>query len=355
MDDACNRFIETISGRERQRYSPLTINSYRQCLITNPHSLCAFTKLRGPHHVEQVMQDDLHAFREYLKPKVDPRTVMRFVTATRQLFTFAHENGWTERNVAASLRSPKPREQQVIEVVKPEVCELLLSGDWGCNDFTRRRNHLILCLFANRGLHPMEIPPIELAHVEPYRDLAVITVCGKRRRWREVMLDPVTWKALQDYAPARGKYLHWRHSDDSHLVLASEPRLDGSYMMTTGGVSAVVHRVARELRRKGCLHDLRSLKPNILRHTAESSDWDRVEHLPVVHPELSVSNQYGNSPATALKHYVRRSRRNAYILIKGGSLVDSLRRGEIGSEELKDGIARTFPDLQPPAWTSYDI
>jgi len=81
-----------------------------------------------------------------------------------------------------------------------------------------------------------------------------------------------------------------------------------------------------------------------MRHTAESADWERVEHLPVKNPELSVCGQYGNSPAVAIKHYVRHSRRNAYILIKGGSLVDEIRNGDSGACSEMENLQKLFPE-----------
>jgi integrase len=193
-------------------------------------------------------------------------------------------------------------------------------------------------------MHPREIPGIQLEHLERYKDIAVISVCGKRGRWREVMLDPYTWRALQDYAPERGKYLAWRGVSDEHLILGSLPRSDGSYAMSTPGVSAVIKRMKILLERQGCLQSLKNVCPNLMRHTAESNDWERAEHLPVHHPELSIPNQYGNSLSVALKHYVRHSRRNAYLLLKGGSIIDDLKKGSEGAEKSLNELKNQFPE-----------
>lgn len=193
-------------------------------------------------------------------------------------------------------------------------------------------------------MHPMEVPKILLEHIEPYRDLGIIHVCGKRGRWREVMLDPASWATLQQYAPVRAEYLRWRGVHDEHLIIGSNPRSDGSYAMTTAGVSGIIKRIVELLRNQGCLFSLKNVTPNIMRHTAESADWERVEHLPVKNPELSVCGQYGNSPAVAIKHYVRHSRRNAYILIKGGSIVDDTRQGMTGAHSDMQEFRNRFPE-----------
>lgn len=158
------------------------------------------------------------------------------------------------------------------------------------------------------------------------------------------MCDPATWASLQEHAPARAAYLRWRGVNDEHLVLASNPRPDGSYGVTTSGVSGIVKRIVQELRDQGCIYSLKHVSANFMRHTAESADWERVEHLPVKHPELSVCGQYGNSPAVAIKHYVRHSRRNAYILIKGGSLVDEARQGNTGASADLNEMQKKFPE-----------
>jgi site-specific recombinase XerD len=309
-------------------------------------------KRNGIFQIETVRKDNLEFYKSFVLNNVEPRTAAKFISAIRQLFKYSLKIGWIEENIAVDFDLPKVQHKKEIEVIRPEICELLLNGNWGYNPFTRKRNHLVLCLFLRRGMHPKEIPTILLEHIEPYKDVGVITVCGKKNRWREVMLDPYSWNVLQEYAPERGKYLAWRNVVDEHLALASTPRPDGSYQMTTPGISAIIKRMALLLQKQGCLYSMKNVTANIMRHTAESNDWERAEHLPIKNPELSITNQFGNSPAVALKHYIKHSRRNAYILLKGGAIIDDVKNGDSKGPEKLNILKKQFPETN--AFPNFD-
>jgi site-specific recombinase XerD len=344
IEDAVCRFLESLPGYEYRFHRPLTIKSYERCLLRDPNNFNDFMKRNGIVQIEVINKDNLEFYKSFILNNVEPRTASKFITAVKQLFKYSLRLGWIDENIAFDFELPKVQQKKEIEVIKPEICEILLNGNWGYNPYTRSRNHLILCLFLRRGMHPKEIPGIMLEHIEPYKDIAVISVCGKRGKWREVMLDPYTWQALQDYAPERGKYLAWRGVSDEHLILGSLPRHDGSYAMSIFGVSGIIKRMKTLLERQGCLLSLKNVSPNLMRHTAESNDWERAEHLPVHHPELSIPNQYGNSLSVALTHYVKHSRRNAYMLLKGGSIIDDLKKGSPSAENDLNALKNQFPE-----------
>jgi site-specific recombinase XerD len=326
--ESIDRFLESLPGYEYRFHHPLTIKSYKRSLLLDPRCFINYCKKISVEDIDIVGKDNLEFYKTELLNEVNPQTAQKYINAVRQLFKFIHKIGWIVENPAADIELPKPASKRKIEIIRPEVVELLMNGDFGFNPFTRTRNKLVLCLFVRRGMHPKEIPGIKLEHIEPYHDLAVISVCGKKDHWREVMLDPNTMEALKEYAVERGKYAAWRGTNDEHLILASNPTQTGSYKMSIGGVSEIVKRMARQLKKEGCLFSLKNVTPNIMRHTAETADWERAEHLPVHHPEMSITAQYGNSPRVALKHYVVRSRRNSYMLIKGGSILDNAREGD---------------------------
>lgn len=337
IKETAERYLQSLPGYQNHFHRPITCVAYERYLLRDQHNFTDFMNKESVYLIDQITKDKLQFYKEFIANQIEPRTAAKYISVVRQLSKYAYKIGWLIEDIAIDLHLPKPAQKEKIDVIQPEVCDLILKGNWGLNDFTRKRNKLIVCLFLKRGLHPMEIPKIMLVHIEIYQDLHVINVEGKRGRWREVMLDPVTDQALREYAVERGKYLKWRGANDEHLVLASSPRFDGSYQMSTGGVSAIIQRIREELQGQGCLYSLKNVTPNLMRHTAETADYERVEHLPVKNPEMSVTAQFGNSPAVARRHYVRPSRRNAYMLIKGGFLMDGLRSGNLQNiEKLKD-------------------
>lgn len=344
IKETAEKYLQSLPGYQNRFHRPVTCVAYERCLMRDQYNFVDYMNRDGIHLLDQISKDKLQFYKEFVTNQVEPRTAAKYISVVRQLSKYAYKIGWIAEDIAIDLHLPKPQKKENIETISTEISDLLLKGDWGLNEFTRKRNKLCVCLFIRRGLHPMEIPKIMLIHIEKYRDLHVINVEGKRGRWREVMLDPITNQALMEYAVARGKYLKWRGVNDEHLVLASSPRMDGSYQMTTGGVSAIISRIREDLKNQGHLFSLKNVTPNIMRHTAETADYERVEHLPVKNPEMSVTAQFGNSPTVARNHYVHPSRRNAYILLKGGYLLDEIREGNVQNlNQLRD-LQSDFPE-----------
>lgn len=353
LEAAINRFLESLPGYNNSLHSGLTSKSYVKIMKSDPNNFLSYMKKEGVRNVEDIATDKLEFYKSYVLNRVERRTALRYISSVRQFLRYLRKLGWIAEDLAEDYRLPQVEPKKEIEVIRPEVIEELMKMNHGFNDFVRKRDHLILCLFVRRGLHPKEVPPILLDHIDKYKDLWVLTVCGKRGRWREVMLDPYSSSVLTSYGVERAKYLGKRGSTDNHLILASCPRFNtGSYEMSKAGVSAVIARMAKQLAKQGFLLNLKNVCPNIMRHTAESNDWERSEHLPIHHPELSVTGQYGNSPKTALKHYIRHSRRNAYMLLKGGSIVDELKGGSEDAKTSLQNLQKEFPETG--AFPMYD-
>jgi hypothetical protein len=113
--------------------------------------------------------------------------------------------------------------------------------------------------------------------------------------------------------------------------------------MSTPGVQSVIRRIKTELLCQGCLWDLSALNPQGLRRSAESNEYERAEFLPINNPQLTIPGQFGHTQAVSEKHYWAKSKRNAYILAKGGCLVDKL-RAEGDEDRIQKQIQDEFPE-----------
>ena len=76
-------------------------------------------------------------------------------------------------------------------------------------------------------------------------------------------------------------------------------------------------------------------------------EYEMAENSPVHHPELTLSGQYGHSLEVAQKHYWKKSKKNAYRLVKGCHGGEFIPPPEIKSPEQpepKKGIMGIYPD-----------
>jgi hypothetical protein len=269
----------------------------------------------GIHFLDGIAKDKLMFYQTFLLGKMDPQTAKKYTTAVRQLLKFCEKIEWIRENLWHDFHLPKKPKRTEIEIIPPEVVQEILACDWGKNPFTISRNKLIVNLLLRRGLHPKEFPTILMTDIHPYEDLAYLHVYGKRNVPRDVMLDEDSFFSLKDYAIKRAYYVDWRRIHDDHLLLSLIPR-NGLFMIATSCIQSIVRRIKHELQLRGCLWDLSHLNPQGCRRTAETAEFERAEYLPIPNAHLSIIGQFGHSMRVAERHYWKKSKRNAYFLLK---------------------------------------
>ena len=93
---------------------------------------------------------------------------------------------------------------------------------------------------------------------------------------------------------------------------------NGSYAIETSCIQSIVRRIKHELQLRGWVFYgiLSSLNPQGCRRTAETAEFERAEYLPIPNAHLSIIGQFGHSMRVAERHYWKKSKRNAYFLLK---------------------------------------
>ena len=337
------KFLESLPGYEDSFHSPLTVKKYQGCLLTNPNNFADFLKQNGVEYIEECKTDVMELFKCHIQNKVDLSTARSHVTAVRQLMEFAAKLEWTSKDLVKNYHLPKRNGPHFIRTIPAEVIKMLLEMNWGRNEFVVARNRLICFLFASRGLRPLEMPRLKMGCIYPYMDLAYLwPVLGKKMAQRFVMLDEETLKVLKIYMIERAHFILRHHIKEDNLLIAEVAR-NGSYVISKAGIQAIILRIKTELLCQGCLWDLSALNPQGLRRSAESNEYERAEFLPINNPQLSIPGQFGHTQGVSEKHYWAKSKRNAYILAKGGRLVDKL-RAEGDENQIKKQIQDEFPE-----------
>jgi site-specific recombinase XerD len=345
VDLTIRKFLESLPGYENSLHSPLTVKKYSACLLTGPNCFAGFLRANRIENIEECRADMLELYKSHVLNKVDLVTARSHITAARQLLTFTGKLEWTKAELAKNFHLPKKIGPHMIRTVPREVIKMLLEMDWGRNPFVVARNRLTCFLFASRGLRPLEMPRLKMGCIVPYKDLAYLwPVIGKKLAQRFVMLDQETLQVLKVYLIERAHFALRHHIKDDALLLAEVAR-NGSYVISKAGIQAVIARIKTEMLCQGCLWDLSALNPQGLRRSAESAEYERAEFLPINNPQLSIPGQYGHSQQVSEKHYWAKSKRNAYLLAKGGPLVDKL-RSEGDEDQIKKEMQDNFPETK---------
>ncbi len=143
-------------------------------------------------------------------------TRARRLSAVRQLYRFAHEEGWRADNPALRLKGPGRDQRLPGTLDHAEVNALLVAAkDYGRHDTDRKRNCALLELLYATGMRVSELVELPVAAVRGAPRM--ILVRGKGDKERMVPLSPPAIAALADWLVVRDR-------DDDLARLAGKPQ-----------------------------------------------------------------------------------------------------------------------------------
>jgi len=231
-------------------------------------------------------------YKDCLLNKIALNSVRSYVTAARGLLNYAHRMGWIPENISKIFHNSKAKNPVPIKPIPPEIEHEVLNGDWGKNSLNTARNKLIACLIMKRGLTPMEFGSVLEEHIKPLGSLGYITVFGKNKKSRDVVLDIETLEALRIYMLERAHYLRLKRINTQQVFLSLNPQ-SGSYAITGAGVMAVLRQIKTELRLRGYVFDLSGLTSRNCRKVAIDKSYKQTNQAKIPHVDLTLSGQHG--------------------------------------------------------------
>lgn len=199
-------------------------------------------------------------------------TRARRLSAIKQLFRFALEEGWRDDNPALQIKGPK-KARTLPGTLSEQDVERLLSaaGETGRTESDQLRNRCLLHMLYATGLRVTELVSLPLATVRSIPD--VIIVQGKGNKERMVPMNAEAKHALRDWLdvrsaledPARpSRFLFPSRSKTGHLTREGFYGLLKEIAVTAGISPASVsphklrHAFATHLLANGA--DLRSIQ-----------------------------------------------------------------------------------------------
>ncbi|MCP5089007.1 MAG: site-specific tyrosine recombinase XerD [Rhodobacteraceae bacterium] len=201
-------FLEAMFAE--QDASENTLKSYSADLV-------AFKAYLGTLNIRfsSATRADVESFLVSLETKgLAESTRARRLSAIRQLYRFAFEEGWRQDNPAAQIRGPRKKRHLPKTLSEDEVDRLLVAAtQTGRTEHDRLRNSCLMQVLYATGMRVSELVSLPTAAVRGNPDMLLIR--GKGDKERMVPLSPPAkmaiaawlraWDAEQELARKNGK------------------------------------------------------------------------------------------------------------------------------------------------------
>lgn len=161
--------------------SPHTQQSYRR------YARSFLKYINKPLHLATLA--DIQGWRLTLSAKSD-NSVKTVTSAIKSLFTFAHKIGVLKVNPGAALKQVKPKDCLNERILSELEVQTMIALQ------TDPRNRLILRLLYSGGLRVSELSTLVWRDLKERGDSGQVTVFGKGRKTRVILLKPDVWQEL---------------------------------------------------------------------------------------------------------------------------------------------------------------
>ena len=174
-----------------------TVDNYSRAL----DSLMQYLEQLDVEDVGQISRQDIRGWQMALTDSgLAPNTVRQRLSAVRHWCRWMRQNGHIDSDLMAKVTPPKaPKRLPVF--FKPEETEHLYDAGLFADDFTGRRDRLMLRMLYETGLRRAELASLKTADVR--LGALQIKVLGKRNKHRLVPIEP-------ELAAEIGRYLDLR-------------------------------------------------------------------------------------------------------------------------------------------------
>lgn len=180
-------------------------NAARNTLLAYGRDLKDFTEwlTRRGRNLDAAGQQDIEAYLVYCDAQgLSRATRARRLSAIRQLYRFAYDEGWRTDNPALRLKGPGRQRTLPPNIALPEVTSLLQAASvHGRDPAAQKRNLCLVEMLYATGMRVSELVslPVQAARGDP----AMILVRGKGDKERLVPLSRPARAALQDWLTVR--------------------------------------------------------------------------------------------------------------------------------------------------------
>jgi integrase/recombinase XerD len=240
---------------------------------------------------ETVTQGDVEAYLVHCDAQgLSRATRARRLSAIRQIFRFAFEEGWRTDNPAIRIRGPAKERRLPKTLTVPEVDRLIEAARTEGRARDRVRNTCLLELLYATGMRVSEL--VELPVAAARGNPAMLLVRGKGDKERMVPLSPPARAAIADWLAAR---------DAAEETARAKGIPPSRFLFPSSGATGHLTRhrfylLVKELAAKGGI-DPAKVTPHTLRHAfathllANGADLRVIQTL-LGHADVSTTEIY---------------------------------------------------------------
>lgn len=176
-------------------------NAARNTLLAYGRDLTDFALWldRHGHTLQEARRDEIEGYLIFCEAQgLTPATRARRLSAVRQLYRFAFDEGWRAENPALRLHGPRQPAALPSTLTEDEVAALLAAAaGLGQDEGARLRNRCLFEMLYAAGLRVSELAELPVAAVRG--DPRMILVRGKGGKERMVPLSGPARQALADW------------------------------------------------------------------------------------------------------------------------------------------------------------
>lgn len=282
------QFIQYL--RYEKRYSPHTVSAYEQDLAQLSEYLSEQFLLTSLVEVNGGM------IRSWMVDQADKqqsnRTINRKLSSFKAFFRFLKKKGLIAESPMLMIQSPKVP-KRLPTFVESEKMDLLFTPDMFPDDFSGRRDEMILSLLYASGMRLSEL--IGLRERDVDFDRMTLKVLGKRNKERFIPIGPNLKKELLAYLEIKHKRFPLVDTKDDFLIVTNTG---------TRAYAKMIYRITHHYISAVTTQKKRS--PHVLRHTFathmlnEGADLNAIKEI-LGHANLSATQVYTHNTIEKLK------------------------------------------------------
>lgn len=271
-----------------KRYSAHTIVAYQNDL---DQFVDFSTIVVGEFRVKEVSSDTVRGWLLHLMEQgLSPRSIHRKITSVKAFYNYLMREQIVEFNPAINQTLPKVRKKLPTFVSEENLSLLLDSGGNFDDDFSGRRDKLIVSLFYGTGIRLSELMNLKEQDIDS--EARLIRVLGKRQKERIIPYPTEINNLFESYVIARNKQIGYKTE----------------YLLVTGKGKQIyeklIYRVVKNNLAK--VTSLEKKSPHVLRHTYathllnKGADLNAVKEL-LGHSNLAATQVYTHTTFEKLR------------------------------------------------------
>ena len=224
------------------------------------------------HTGKGLQQITLEDFQDFLNTLVTlkPSTRARITAAVKSAMSFGLKTGYLAVNVGSVVKLPKLEDRLAERIMSEQQIAKMFALE------TNARNHAILVLLYRAGLRVSELCNLTWRNLQERTDTGQVTVFGKGKKTRHVLLDASTWQEVMDLKTSL-------NSGESHVFQSRQQRSRSGEKGRRLDDSMVHRIVAAAARRAGIAGNV---SPHWMRHAHATHALERGAPITLVKETL---------------------------------------------------------------------